>query len=88
MTSETRRRRVYLTIRERRCRSVRFEEICNLLERYEWILHAVAGSHHIFKHKDYQGIVVIPRPHHGRHVGRRYCEQALEAIRELMGYDE
>ena len=50
-------RRAYDTIAERRCKGVRFDELCALLKLHGWELLRVAGSHHIYAHEAYEGIV-------------------------------
>ncbi len=88
MTSLTRRKKRYLRIKEKRCKSVRFQELRSLLEMHEWVLHRVArNSHYIFVHSDYVGIVNVPKPH-GADVKSVYCRHALKAIQEVAGYDE
>jgi len=85
--SARRRRRAYDAVVERRCKGVRFGELCALLELHDWELIRTAGSHHIYTHPSYEGIVTLPRPHGGSDVRRTYCRQALAAISEVEGYD-
>jgi predicted RNA binding protein YcfA (HicA-like mRNA interferase family) len=79
--------REFERIRAKRCRNVRFDELCSLLEMHGWVLDRIArNNHYIFVHRDYLGIVSIPRPHRG-HVKLPYCKHALQAIEEVAGYE-
>ncbi len=86
--SDRRRRRAYDAIAARGCRGIGFDAVCALLELHGWELDRIAGSHHIYRHNNYEGIVVLPRPHHGPELKRPYCRQALEAIAEVEGYEQ
>jgi predicted RNA binding protein YcfA (HicA-like mRNA interferase family) len=89
MTTSTRRRKLYEKILRKRCKNVRFEDLCSLLEMYDWVLDRIArNSHYIYVHSDYEGIVNVPRPHDSPHVKSPYCRDALLAIQEVMGYDD
>lgn len=89
MTISNRRQKLYDKIRNRRCKNVRFKDLCTLLEMYDWVLDRIArNSHYIYVHPNYEGIVNIPRPHDGPHVKLPYCRNALRAIEEIMNDDE
>ena len=89
MTASDRRQKLYEKIIGKRCKNVRFQDICKLLEMYGWVVDRVArNSHYIYVHPDYEGIVNIPRPHDGPTVKLPYCRNALRAIQELVNNDE
>lgn len=73
-------------IKEKRCKNVKFRELCSLVESFGFVLDRVNGSHYIYKHSGYDGIVTIP--HHGGDVPRPFCWQALDAIEEILEYYE
>jgi predicted RNA binding protein YcfA (HicA-like mRNA interferase family) len=75
-------------IQEKRCKNVKFKELCSLVESYGFVLDRTKGSHHIYKYpgSGYEGIVTIP--HHGSDVPRPFCWQALEAIEEVIEYHD
>lgn len=73
-------------IKDKRCKNVKFEELCSLVESYGFRIDRVTGSHHIYKHPAFQGIVNIQKPHHGSDVQPRICKQALSAIEEVIEY--
>ena len=85
--SAQRKRRAYDAIRERRCKGISFGELRGLLEMHDWEHIRTAGSHWIYAHPGYEGIVNVPQPHHGADVKRVYCRQALAAIGEVEGYE-
>jgi len=85
--SARRKRRAYNAIAERRCKGVRCDELCALLELHGWECINSEGSHFIYAHQAYQGIVNLPKPHYSVEVLRTYCRQALGAIREVEGYE-
>ena len=37
-------------------------EIIKIIEKDNWILARIEGSHHIYKHNEKKGIVTIPHP--------------------------
>jgi len=84
----TRREKQLQRIDEKRCKNVKFEELCSLVESYGFMLDRTRGSHHIYKHPNpnFQGIVIIQKPHHTSDVQPRICKQALNAIQELIEY--
>jgi predicted RNA binding protein YcfA (HicA-like mRNA interferase family) len=84
--SAQRKRRAFDRIAQKRCRSVKFDEVCALLALRGWERIRVAGSHHIYTHPAYEGIVSLPEPHHGSEINRVYCRQALAAITEVEDY--
>ncbi len=89
MTSSDRRQKLYRKISNKRCKNVRFKDICKLLEMYDWVLDRIArNSHYIYVHHDYEGIVNIPRPHDSPNVKLPYCRNALRAIQEVINDDE
>ncbi len=73
-------------IKDKRCKNVKFEELCSLVESYGFELNRISSSHHIYKHQDFQGIVNIQKPHHGGDVQPRICKQALNAVEEVKEY--
>jgi len=75
-------------IQERRCRNVKFEELCSLVGSYGFALDRIRGSHHIFKHPGYTGIVNVQKPHPGGDVQPAICMQALRAIQEVIEFDD
>jgi predicted RNA binding protein YcfA (HicA-like mRNA interferase family) len=85
--SARRKRREFDAMMGRRCRGVSFDELCALLEMHGWELRSSEGSHFIYVHLHYEGIVSLPRPHHGSEVKRHYCREALRAIGEVEGYE-
>ena len=88
MPASDRARRQYNRFRESRCKNVRFEKLCRLLEMYDWQLDRIAqNNHYLYVHTDYEGLVSILKPYRGPHVLRPYCLDALDAIAEVEGYD-
>ena len=83
----TQRERQLRKIREKRCKNVKFEELCSLVESYGFILDRISGSHHIYKRPGFQGIVNVQKPH-GSDVQPRICKQALKAIQEVIESDD
>ncbi len=81
--SDRRKRRAYDAIAARDCKGVGFDEVCAVLELHGWELDRISGSHHIYRHEDYEGIISLPRPHGGAELKRIYCRQAMEAIAEV-----
>lgn len=75
-------------IRDKRCKNVKFDELCSLVESYGFELDRTRGSHHIYKYPRFQGIVNIQKPHHGSDVQPRICKQALDAVQEVIEYFE
>lgn len=89
MASPARSKKLFDKIRQKRCKNVRFDELCSLLEKHGWILHTIArNSHYIYVHTNYEGTVNVPKPHPGPDVKPFYCRRALSAIEEVAGYDE
>lgn len=82
----TSREKQFRSIEERRCKNVDFRELRSLVESFGFRLDRTSGSHYIYKRSGYEGIVTIP--HHGGDVPRRICWQALNAIEEVMEYDD
>ncbi len=58
---------------------VRFGVIRELLERHNWILHHVRGSHHIFKK---EGVGTFPVPVHKGQVKHGYYRKAKKLCGE------
>jgi predicted RNA binding protein YcfA (HicA-like mRNA interferase family) len=88
MTSPDRRRRKFDRICQKRCKNVKFDELCSLLEMHDWTLDRIArGNHYIYVHPDYEGIVNIPKPHKDPDVKSVYCRHALRAIEEVAEYE-
>lgn len=83
----TRREKQLRKIKDKRCRNVKVEELCSLVESYGFRIDRVKGSHYIYKRPGYEGIITIP--HHGSDVQPRICKQAINAIQEVIEcYDE
>ena len=43
-------------------RTMRSAELIRLLTQAGWQLDRIRGSHHVFKHPDRPGLVVVPHP--------------------------
>lgn len=85
MIKDSRKYKLYREIAQRRCKSTKFADVQRLLELHDWELKRISGSHHIFSHVGYMGVLSIPR--HGKHVKEIYCKRALRAIEEIEGYE-
>jgi hypothetical protein len=77
-------------IRQKRCRNVRFDDLCSLVEKYGWVLDRIAkNNHYYYIHPEHPGIIInIPKPHSGNEVKRVYCKTAIECIQEISEYDD
>jgi len=58
------------------------------MEAYGCVLDRICGSHHIYTHPRYEGIITIPKPHRGADVKPPFCWQALKAIQEMVSYGD
>jgi len=89
MTSKTRRKKLFNKIDQKRCKSVRFDDLCTLVEAYGWVLHRIAkNNHYYYVHPDHaEAIINIAKPHQGD-VKRHYCRTALGIIQEFEDDDE
>ena len=54
-------------------------ELIRQLHREGWVFDRISGSHHVFKHLERLGIVVVPRPRKDLGLG------LLKAIRRQAG---
>lgn len=41
-------------------KAVSDKNLCKIIEKRDWVLCRVKGSHHIYKHESYKDILVIP----------------------------
>jgi predicted RNA binding protein YcfA (HicA-like mRNA interferase family) len=41
---------------------VKSADLIKRLERANWVLDRIRGSHHVFKHPMHQGHIVVPHP--------------------------
>ncbi|MUG91171.1 addiction module toxin, HicA family [Scytonema sp. UIC 10036] len=41
-------------------KSISGKKLCTIVEKKGWILRKITGSHHIYKHPDYEQILSIP----------------------------
>jgi len=88
MAPSDRRKRRSDRIRQKRGKNTSFNELCSLLEAHGWTLERIArDNHYLYVHPDYEGIVNVPRPHQGSEVKSVYCRNALQAIKEVAGYE-
>lgn len=37
-------------------------ELIKILEKVGWVLYRTKGSHYVFKHEDFEGLITIPHP--------------------------
>jgi predicted RNA binding protein YcfA (HicA-like mRNA interferase family) len=88
MVSSTRRRRLLERIRQRRCKNVRFGDLCWLLEAYGFVLDRIHGSHYVYTHSRLERILTVPKPHGTSEVKPVYCRQALEAIEDIIAFED
>ena len=44
------------------CKTMTSTDLIRQMRQAGWVLDRVAGSHHVFKHADRPGIVVVPHP--------------------------
>lgn len=77
-------------IREKRCKAVRFDDLCSLVEKYGWVLDRIArNAHYYYIHPEHPNMIInIAKPHSGDEVKPVYCKKALELIEEIAEYDE
>jgi predicted RNA binding protein YcfA (HicA-like mRNA interferase family) len=61
-------------------KGVKFSELETLLERFEFTLIRIAGSHHIFRHDGNTKLVI---PVHGNTVKPEYVNIVIEALDAL-----
>ncbi len=54
-------------------------DLIRLMQRAGWVLDRVNGSHHVFRHPERSGIVVVPHPKKDLGVG------LVKAIRRQAG---
>ena len=54
-------------------------DLIRQLQRAGWVLDRISGSHHVFKHLERPGIVVVPHPRKDLGLG------LLKAIRRQAG---
>ena len=88
MVSSSQRRKRLDRIRQRRCKSVRFDDLCWLLEAYGFVLDRTAGTHYTYTHALLERIITVHRPHNTSEVKRGYCKQVLKAIEDVIDLDE
>jgi hypothetical protein len=84
------REKLFSRIREQRCKSVRFDDLCSLVQAYGWVLDRIAqNNHYYYIHPDYPELIInIAKPHRGNQVKRVYCKNALRCIQEIIEYDD
>ena len=58
---------------------MRSQLVIKMAEERGWVLDRVKGSHHVFKHPDRKGILVIPHPK------KELPKGTLNAILKAMG---
>jgi hypothetical protein len=89
MTSPDRLKKLYESVRNKKCRNVRFKELESLLLKHGWELHKIArNNHYLYAHPEFQGFVGVAKPHKGSDIKTVYCRNALKAIEEIEGYDD
>ena len=90
MTSPARQKKLFEKIRQKRCKNVRFDDLCSLVKAYGWVLDRIAqNNHYFYVHPDYEGAIInIAKPHRGGDVRPYYCNNALKRIQEVASYDD
>ena len=88
MTTTDRRRRLLERILAKRCKSVGFDDLCNLVQACGCVHDRTSGSHWVYKHPALRRPIILQKPHPGSNVPRPYCQQVVKYVLEIIDYED